>query len=158
MQGVVSEAVHVVPICDGLPTGFLPEDEGPSALTPNAVELIPCLGALSPPRRARPGPSFERQPPVRARVCPARASRVRVTKQKRCTRSVHHCEICTLKSSEIGTFRTKRCEHRTVSNGCHFKRQPLARARVLQARASRGSRALQGYLPYNTTHFPRTLP
>ena len=26
------------------------------ALTPNTVELIPTLGALPPPRRARPGP------------------------------------------------------------------------------------------------------
>ena len=52
-----SEAVpRVVPICEGLLTGFLPEDKGPYALTPNKVELIPTLGALSPPRRARPGP------------------------------------------------------------------------------------------------------
>ena len=33
-------------------TGFLPEDKGPYALTPNTVELVPTLGALSP----RPGP------------------------------------------------------------------------------------------------------
>ena len=44
-----SEAVpHVVPICDALLTGFLPEDKGPYALTPNTVELIPTLGALFP--------------------------------------------------------------------------------------------------------------
>ena len=56
-----SEAVpHVVPICDALLTGFLPEDKGPSALTPNTVELIPTLGVLSPPRRARPGPGPHR--------------------------------------------------------------------------------------------------
>ena len=45
-----SEAVpHVVPICDDLLTGFLPEDKGPYALTPNTVDLIPTLGALTPP-------------------------------------------------------------------------------------------------------------
>ena len=32
--------------------GFLPEEKGPYALTPNTVELIPTLGA----RRARLGP------------------------------------------------------------------------------------------------------
>ena len=32
----------------GLLTGFLPEDKGPYALTPNTVELIPALGALFP--------------------------------------------------------------------------------------------------------------
>jgi len=32
----------------------------PSALTPNTVELIPTLGALPPPRRARPGPGPHR--------------------------------------------------------------------------------------------------
>ena len=43
-----SEAVpHVVPICGALLTGFLPEDKGPYALTPNTVELIPTLA----PRR-----------------------------------------------------------------------------------------------------------
>ena len=43
------EAVpRVVPICDAFPKGFLPEDTGPDALTPNTVELIPTLGALSP--------------------------------------------------------------------------------------------------------------
>ena len=47
---------QVVPICDGLLAGILPEDKGPSALTPNTVELIPTLGALSPLRWARPGP------------------------------------------------------------------------------------------------------
>jgi len=30
--------------------------EVPYTLTPNTAELIPTLGALSPPRRARPGP------------------------------------------------------------------------------------------------------
>ena len=40
----------------GIQVDLLPEDKGPYALTPNTVELIPTLGALSPPRRARPGP------------------------------------------------------------------------------------------------------
>jgi len=55
---VLSEAVpHVVPICNGLLTEFLPEDKGPYAsYTPNTVELIPTLGALFPLRRARPRP------------------------------------------------------------------------------------------------------
>jgi len=32
------------------------KESGPYALTPNTVQLIPTLGTLSPPRRARPGP------------------------------------------------------------------------------------------------------
>ena len=44
-----SEAVpRVVPICDALLTGFLPDDKDPDALTPNTVDLIPTLAALSP--------------------------------------------------------------------------------------------------------------
>ena len=38
----------LLPICDASLTGFLPEDRGPYALTPNTVELIPTLGALFP--------------------------------------------------------------------------------------------------------------
>ena len=38
----------VVPICDVLLTGFLPDDKDPYTLTPNAVELILTLGALFP--------------------------------------------------------------------------------------------------------------
>ena len=37
-----------VPICYALLTGSVPEDEGPFALTPNTVELVPTLGALFP--------------------------------------------------------------------------------------------------------------
>jgi len=51
-----SEAVpHVVPICDGLLT----------------VEQVPTLGALSPPRRARPGPGPQTPAPhhVSSRGC-----------------------------------------------------------------------------------------
>ena len=45
----MSEAVpHVVPICDALLAGFLPDDKGLDALTPNTVELIHTLGALFP--------------------------------------------------------------------------------------------------------------
>ena len=40
-------------ICDVLLRGFLQENEGPDPLTPNAVELIPTLGALFP--RGGPG-------------------------------------------------------------------------------------------------------
>ena len=39
---------HVVPICEGFLTGFLPQDEGPYALTPHTVEPIPTLGVLLP--------------------------------------------------------------------------------------------------------------
>ena len=37
-----------VPICDGLLTGFHPDDKGPYASYPEYVELIPTLGALFP--------------------------------------------------------------------------------------------------------------
>ena len=38
----------MVPVCEALLTGFLPEDKGPYARTLNTVELIPILGTLSP--------------------------------------------------------------------------------------------------------------
>jgi len=46
----------VVLIWDALLAGFLPEDKGPYALTPNTVELILPLGPFSPdagPSRTR---------------------------------------------------------------------------------------------------------
>jgi len=46
---------------DGLLTGFVPEDKGLTPLTPNTVELIPTLGTLFPPRRARPTPGLHRK-------------------------------------------------------------------------------------------------
>ena len=45
------------PVCDSSLAGFLQEDEGPSSLTPNTVELILTLAALS-----RPGPGPDTQP------------------------------------------------------------------------------------------------
>ena len=47
LEAIESEAVpHVVPICDGLLTGFLPEDKGPYASYPEYSRLSPALGAI----------------------------------------------------------------------------------------------------------------
>ena len=46
----------VVPICDGLLTGFIPADTGPYASYPEYSRANSYPWSPSPPRRARPGP------------------------------------------------------------------------------------------------------
>ena len=49
-------------------TGFLTEYQGPYAITPNTVELIPTLGTLPPPRQAGAGHG-PHNIPARQRIC-----------------------------------------------------------------------------------------